>query len=493
MNDYYLTGTPLRIGNTPQLLVDDYMVEDCWKLTRRVGTVVKHPGNPILVKDKPWESDSIGHPCGVLHDEQTGKYRMWYVCTDRKNFFTTSSGIIPADSPGYYVAYAESDDGVNWTKPVMPEFPFGGHDATNIVFLGRNNAWGQISQVFLNPDASDPEKRFGMVYTGIPDVNLAWSADGIHWRAEPECMYPLRSDGANHVLWVPEQKKWYFYLRPKIMHACGTRQLPEGFRHVQRRYGLTVSDDLRTWTEPRTVLYGDEREGPDINGFCVFRRHGLFIALYTVMHMEDGKGETQTYLATSRDGFHWEKTWDRAPFIDNGPAGSFDHGWVEVAGCRLIERGDDLWFYYMGMPRGQDGGDSDPAMGLCRVKRDRFIGHEAGSETGYLLTRQFTLEGNRLTINCEGVPPPYRDELTGIRVAVVQAPDLSKPLPQNEAGVPGYTLEDCDQILTDNPEHVVTWNGSPDLGPLVGKPVYLRFQMRLAVLYGFTVTRGGGK
>ena len=105
MNDYYLTGRALTIGNTPQLLADEYMVEDRWKLTRRVGTVVKHPGNPILVKDKPWEGDGICNPC-VLYDEQAGGFRMWYVCCDWAAFHTTSRGILAAENPGYYVACA---------------------------------------------------------------------------------------------------------------------------------------------------------------------------------------------------------------------------------------------------------------------------------------------------------------------------------------------------------------------------------------------------
>ena len=482
MTGYYLLGKPLKIGDTPQLLVDGHIVEDRWKLTRRVGTVVKHPANPVLVKDKPWEGDSVHgiNPPNVIHDMTCGKFRMWYDCFDQQNYFTH-------EGPGYYVCYAESEDGVNWTKPVMADCPYGGHDATNIVFQGRNNAWGQLTQVFLDPDSSDGERRFGMVYVGIGDVNLAWSADGIHWRAEPQPMYPLRSDGSPHVLWVPEQNKWYFYHRPKVVFACGTRDLPEGHRHTQRRYAVCAGDDLHAWSEPRTCLYADEREGHDIDAFRVFRRHGLFIGLYTVMHVEDGKAEEQTYVATSRDGFEWERTWDRQPFIDNGPAQAFDHGWASIGGCPPIECGNDLWFYYVAKPVGQDGGDCDPSVGLCRVKKDRFIGHEAGAQTGYLLTRQFILAGNRLTINCDAVAPPYRGELTGIRVAVVQAPDPYKPLPQNETGVPGYTLEDCDPIMTDNTEHVVTWKGSPDLSPLVGKPVYLRFQMQHASLYGFTV------
>ena len=482
MNDYYVHGKPLEIGRTPQLLVDDCIVEDRWKLTRCVGTVVKHPANPVLVKDKPWEGDSVHgmNPPMVLFDESRGKFRMWYCCFDQQNYCTH-------EGPGYFVAYAESDDGVHWTKPAMTDFPFKGYDATNVVHLGRNDAWGQLTQVFLNPDESDTERRFGLVSVGIPDVNLAWSSDGILWRSEPDPMYPLRSDGSPHVVWVPEHRRWYFYHRPRLLFACGTRDLPEGHRHTQRRYAVCTSDDLRSWSEPRTVLYADERESYDIDALRVFRRHGLFIGLYTVMDQGHGLAEEQTYVTTSRDGFHWERTWDRQPFIDNGPPHAFDHGWASIGGCPPVECGNDLWFYYVGKPVGQFGGDCDPAVGLCRVRKDRFIGHRAGGETGYLLTRQFILAGNRLRINCDAYTGVYRTELTGLRVAVVQAPDVSRPLPQNETGVPGYTLEECDPIRLDHVDQAVTWKGNPDLGPLVGQPVYLRFQMQHATLFGFTV------
>ena len=44
--------------------MDDYMVEDRWKLSRQVGTVVKHLRNPILWQDQPWEGGVGGYPCG---------------------------------------------------------------------------------------------------------------------------------------------------------------------------------------------------------------------------------------------------------------------------------------------------------------------------------------------------------------------------------------------------------------------------------------------
>jgi hypothetical protein len=75
----------------------------------------------------------------------------------------------------------------------------------------------------------------------------------------------------------------------------------------------------------------------------------------------------------------------------------------------------------------------------------------------------------------------------GIRVAVVEAPLWDDMQAHNDRPVPGLTLEDCDPIRTDDLDHVVTWRGSPDLGQVRGRPIYLRFRMRRAALFGFQV------
>ena len=41
------------------------------------ATVRKHPGNPILVKDRPWEVGILNYTC-VLQDREEGLYKMWY-------------------------------------------------------------------------------------------------------------------------------------------------------------------------------------------------------------------------------------------------------------------------------------------------------------------------------------------------------------------------------------------------------------------------------
>ena len=57
---------------------------------------------------------------------------------------------------------------------------------------------------------------------------------------------------------------------------------------------------------PRTILYPDEPDPPDYDMATVFRRHGMFLALYAVMYQERGNSEAETFFASSRDGVAWE-------------------------------------------------------------------------------------------------------------------------------------------------------------------------------------------
>ena len=147
-----------------------------------------------------------------------------------------------------------------------------------------------------------------------------------------------------------------------------------------------------------------------------------------------------------------------------------------------------LLIYYYASPTGQGSWVAETGVGVARLRRDRFIGQWAGDQTGYLLTRQFVLEGTKLKINCSSVPGPYQKDTDGIRVAIVEAPDFKTRDTMWEKAVPGYTLEDSDNIVTDNTAHTVTWKGKSDLSALKGKAIYLRFQMKKAGLYTFQVT-----
>ena len=332
-----------------------------------------------------------------------------------------------------------------------------------------------------------------MVYIGSSGIDLSYSADGFRWTEADQPLFRYHSDFPNHLLRVPERDLWYLYVRPPV-RANGILPLPEGSRHTGRRLALSTSQDLKTWSLPRTIFYPDERDEPDYDNLYIFRRHGLFIALYAEMFQEKGLSETVMQLATSRDGIRWERTWDREPLVPRGAEGTFDHGLVEPGTSPPLEVGPDLLIYYYASPVGQYYLNRETGIGVCRLRRDRFVGQQAGQATGYLLTRQFILEGSRLVINCAALHPgtrppehPYQKESDGIRVAIIKAPDFNTPDTRWETAVPGYGLADCDRIFVDSLSHVVTWRGESDLSRFKGQAVYLRFQMKNADLYSFQI------
>jgi hypothetical protein len=85
-----------------------------------------------------------------------------------------------------------------------------------------------------------------------------------------------------------------------------------------------------------------------------------------------------------------------------------------------------------------------------------------------MVTRLFTFSGGELVLN-------YSTSAAGsIRVEIES--------PAGDA-VPGYSLQEAQEIVGDEIERVVTWRSGPDVRSLEGKPVRLRFIMKDADLY----------
>ena len=122
----------------------------------------------------------------------------------------------------------------------------------------------------------------------------------------------------------------------------------------------------------------------------------------------------------------------------------------------------------------------EPTSSVAYIGRDRFVGQQAGGEGGYLLTREFVLEGDRLEINY--LCPHAAGQ---IKAEILERPEENQPEPQ---AFPGFSLADCDAISTgDELNRVMTWNGSSDLSALAGRKVYIRFFVQSATLYAFRI------
>jgi hypothetical protein len=181
------------------------------------GEVVKDPRNPLISDAsaehmRPWEVRYDNMQPNVFFDK--GKYRLWYsswtTCNSTAGTHGTKgdacaavgywpcSGVAaPKLAPGQRgmeariaaLMYAESDDGIVWTKPALGVIT--DHTTVdNITAFHQNNivvldTTGTGVLVDEHAPAAQRYKLFGELKAGPGDKKhskaLAVSADGIHW------------------------------------------------------------------------------------------------------------------------------------------------------------------------------------------------------------------------------------------------------------------------------------------------------------------------
>jgi hypothetical protein len=102
------------------------------------------------------------------------------------------------------------------------------------------------------------------------------------------------------------------------------------------------------------------------------------------------------------------------------------------------------------------------------LRTDGFASVQAGADDGEMVTHPLRFAGNSLVVN-------YSTSAGG-RLAVEVQDAAGAP-------VPGYTLDDCPEIVGDEIERVVSWKDGSDVSKLAGQHVRLRFVMKEADLY----------
>ncbi len=502
MNSYF-TGSPLRIGNETQLLMDDTIIEDRWRLRRVLHQPDKHPRNPVIVRDKPWEGDTT-QGAQVIWDEELGLYRMWYLGCYISTYYYGSGPVI-------LVCYAESEDGFNWVKPLTDRFPVGKHKKTNVVHCGIHDQGtyyftddpeaystrlqnGNMSQVFKDMNDPDPSRRYKMISTeGRPHptireihtgVSLLVSPDGFHWKLSGDRhILDHSSDCLNHLVRDDANDRWLLYCRPPVFH-CGRH---DPLRNTRRRVAVMTSRDLVEWSYPHVVMYPDEHDTPDYDHVKVFRCGNIFIMMYSAME-GDTTGRWEIRLASSPDGFHWERIHTRETWLGRGLPGSWDAGGI-LPSTTPVQQGERLLLYYSGMLRGQEEqGDCAAGIGLATIRLDRFVEQRADREPGYLLTKEFILEGKTLCVNMEINKSTNLPERPSLRAEILRHPPFGKHWEFNEA-CEGFSFDDCDPMCIDHTDATVTWKGKKDLSSLAGKPVYIRFELVYAGLFSFRIAK----
>jgi hypothetical protein len=476
------------IKNVRQLFIDDTGIERMDGLRRSVNQPLRHPGNPVVFGEYPWEKANVSVYGTAMYDPDKKRFRLWYLCSPGPPV----TGCPWVEVGGYrrvtnctLAAYAESPDGVRWQKPVLNQLSFQRSTANNLLDIGIDNPEG-IS-ILHDPAEPDAARRYKAFFwdrrVGPPDdaVNaeskrspvpkdppgltqeqlqggmwVAFSPDGMHWKTHGPVLR-RGSDTTQTILYDPVLKKYVGFGR-------------FGFGRTVAR---TESADCLHWTEPTQVLAADQQDGPgaQIYGMPADLYEGIYLGMLW-MYREGTDGHIDTQLASSRDGASWHRVAGRQTFLPNSPEGSRDDGMSRIVG-RFITRKNTLYLYYS-MVNGPHRGPKfpnpvrkfAPAIGLVTLRRDGFVSLDATEKEGSLWTKPFVMPGGGLRLNIDA----------GKGAAWVAVCDRD--------GNPFHGFERSRAVEGDSSEAAVQWPGA-QLGQLQGKTLRLKISLRKAKLFSY--------
>jgi len=484
------------IGLRKQLLVDDYVIAEKHNITRELG----HPKKlgVVMKPSVPTDFDPVKQfPNGL---PETGGYaefgrRLAVVWNENRQIFQM---LYRASGEGA-TAYAESRDGINWTKPLISK----NGKSNRITHRGKELGTFYEASFMIDPTVpwGHPEKYKAAFNPGNVQCAIAHSADGIHWTGynDGNSVTGRAADTFNQILWDPVGKRYMLITRTDLGDMGGLKE--------SRAARIMVHDknnDLNAFPAAWKTLIQINVDDPAAEitktGVPVFQMESMNIWVYEdiyfgLMHVltagdltgsegritvadPDKRPEADVidyYIGTSRNGRDFDKSWiyARQPFITRGPDGSFDKAMLQPS-SEIITRGDEHLIYYSGQYSQhhcpEEAQKESGKIGLAKLPLDRFICQRAGEKVGTITTKPFKLTGDKLEVNVDAGEGWIQIEL----------------LDETGRGIPGFSGKTAKKYkgvdeLRLRPE----WQSIDGLSRLQGKTVKLRFTLQYAKLYAF--------
>jgi hypothetical protein len=461
-----------QAGPWRRLFLDAMVVEQQTGLRRIFHAARKYAANPVVRKDREWEEWGPYLYGTVMWDQ--GRLRMWY--------HHYGSGL-------YWNSYAESADGITWTKPNLGLLDYKGSKDNNLIITRTQDPnektphdLGQCHNpsVIFQPWNPDPQRRYAL-YCFAYDyyvTRVAFSPDGLHWTFTPET--------AGKGLFASNDVVNFFYDPYRSRYVATYKTANRRGRAV----GVAESKDGLAWSKPveEPVLVADDLD-PDatqIYGMPVFPYQGLYIGqpwIYSARWYKYGQysdqrlGEAEkdspctvdAQLAWSWDLINWTRPPERASLIPRGAEGEFDSGMIYTARAP-VQVGDNLYFYYGGMDGRHNATRVNSAIGLAILRLDGFCSLHAGADEGWLISRREPLCVPKVTINAQTAADGYV---------------VAELLDQDNAVIPGFGRNECVPFTGDAVRQVLTWKTTAFPEALVEADKKIRFFLKQADLYSY--------
>ncbi|MBN8860662.1 MAG: hypothetical protein J0H29_19885 [Sphingobacteriales bacterium] len=499
------------IGSSRQLFIDNILIE---KVTGKADLLLHHPvpRNVVLETNEGWEGNGTNY-ITVFRDGD--RYRMYY----RAGHYSYIGGKDRPNRKDIY-CYAESTDGIHWKKPVLGIINWAGSFKNNIIL---DSIGSHAFSPFLdrNPDCAPDAKYKALGWGGGKHGLYAFkSADGIHWalmNADP-VVTKGAFDSQNLAFWDAEKKEYRCYVRDFRNKTEGSVSLINAGIDAGRDIRTAVSKDFIHWTEPEFVSYEANTDPggsvPDKKTrskdyptgrvselytnqvLPYYRSPGLFIGFPTryvdkgwttsakflprfdyrqiraVGSRREGTAITEGMIMSSRDGDHftiWPEAFLRPGLrkYDTWFYGDMYQNWGLVETPSDIEDAPAEISIYATEKTLQETGVS---IRRYTIRIDGFVSLHAPLAGGELITKPFTFNGSKVHLNVS-------TSAAGSVKVEIRQPDGKV--------IPGFSLDDCEEIYGDDLDRQVIWKSGADLATLQGVPVRLRIAVKDGDVYSF--------
>ncbi|MHB0957873.1 MAG: hypothetical protein ACYC0X_19175 [Pirellulaceae bacterium] len=458
---------PLDIGSRRELLADRYLIDTM----RDVRLVLHAPRDEGVVVsfDKPWEGPFCGY-CTVIQDGPI--YRLYY------------RGLPAAGRDGSTAevcCYAESSDGVHWTKPDLGLFELAGTKQNNVVLAHAAPVTHNFCPLLDTRPGVPAEQRFKALGGTMESGLLAHvSPDGIHWQRLVEqpvltkemVPFAYMFDSQNLAFWSESESKYVCYFRV--------------FQNDIRRICRTTSDDFVQWSPPVLMEYRRRDGAAPIEHLYTNQTHPYFRAphLYVAIaaRFMPGRqvltgaqaaaiGVNPQYFQDTSDAVfltsRGEHVYDREFMNGFIRPGIGANNWVSrtnYPALNVVPTGPSEMSLYVNQDYAQ------PTAHLRRysLRLDGFASAQADYAGGELVTRPLRFQGRALSMNFA------TSAAGGIRVELQHA---------DGSPIPGFARGDAVEQIGNEIERVVSWTGGSDVSALAGQSIRICFVMHDADLF----------
>ena len=464
---------------------DDVSIPFTDNLILTMHPAQKHPANPVVALGRRGEPDEWKvEYCGTVL-RQAGKFRMWYIAVSREGYLHPSSGR-DIDFRGWRVAYAESNDGIHWTKPNLGIEEFRGNRNNNLVGMPAGFR-GYDAAVLYESEEADPSRRFKMLalLTKFGEYTLStaksayvplYSADGLRWRVAEEVL-----TGNSKVIAADDLVRMEgtgLYKWGGLYHLSGQGAAHAPVDIYGRYIQIFQSPDFLHWShmpamafarypqyrrpaKPDPAAEGDAIEQTHL-GVTAWNRGNVLLGLTGMWH---GTGDWRTVthdlgFLISNDGLHFREPVPDFLFARVGEDGrDWDIGGLSQ-GQGFENVGDKTYIWYGQMDQRQGTFTGQPwkregGVGLLLLDRDRFGSlslRDPNNSAGFI-TSDLKVSGPvRIALNADGLSPE-----SSLRVELLDR--FQRPLRE-------YSGSNAAQIQQSGLRVPVRWKRGDQIGEL---------------------------